>query len=229
MSRWWWSVVFIFVFTSSSAAQQSVLDRTLTTDALGEPVVWLPTSIDNGIFALRIATASQVPLVFEAAPIPTIAPAGQQRLVLTGKTVRAALDLLVAADARYTWSETNGVIVVRPLVALTDASNPFNAAIANVVWDNVSVPQAMDGVASSMAGGTTPPEPRETPFDDHLFSVTVPSGSVLDVLIECARAHGALIWTTPDPTGEHNATGLSIRVTTFDGRSLGADVPVLPQ
>ena len=206
------------------AAQQPVLDRTLGVDALGDPVIWVPSSIDNGLFASRIAMAGQVPLMFEAMPVSLPSVISPTRVALTGKTVREALDLLVANDPRYTWSEANGVIVVRPLAAISDSSDPLNAPIANVAWSDITVPQALSGVATLLAGGTTPSEPNEARFDDRVFSVAVGSGSLLDVLVDAARAHGALVWSVPDTTQHPGHAGLSVGVSTFTGRGLGADV-----
>ena len=224
MTRGMLAAATIMMVTTPAAAQQAVLDRLIAPDALGDPVVWVPLSIDNGLFASRIAMAGQVPLVFEALPVALPSAVGPTRVVLTGKTVREALDLFVANDSRYTWTEVNGVIVVRPLAAISDSSDPLNASIANVTWSDITVPQALSGVATLLAGGTTPPQPNETPFDDRLFSVAVGSGSLLDVLVEAARAHGALVWSVPDTTQHPGHAGLSVSVSTFTGRGLGADV-----
>jgi len=177
------------------------------------------------MFPTRIAMAAHVPLVFEAAVLPMPAPATLQRLTLTGKTVREVLDLLVAADPWYAWSDVNGVIVIRTLAAVTNTTDPLNAPVSNIVWDHVSVPQALNGMVALLSGAPAAPVPSETPFDEAVFSVAVPAGSVLDVLIESARAHGALLWSTPDTTQRADHSGLSVGVATFSGRGIGADVP----
>src|SRR6266545_521410 len=100
--RWIWTAVLLTTAAMPASAQQAVLDRTLGPDAFGEVVVWVPMAIENGLFAKRIAMAAQVPLVFEGTGLPLMASGTPQRVALTGKTVREALDLLVATDARYT-------------------------------------------------------------------------------------------------------------------------------
>jgi hypothetical protein len=42
----------------------------------------------------------------------------EDRTNLIGLTVARALDLLVAADARYAWREHNGVLLIRPEAGL---------------------------------------------------------------------------------------------------------------
>jgi hypothetical protein len=211
---------------SPGLAQTAVTERVLGPDALGDPVVWLPASIDNGTFAARVAMAARVPLIFEAAGFASSAPS--QRVTLMGKTVRESLDAWVAADARYTWSEVNGVLVIRPLAAVSDPHDPLNQPITNVTWSNISVPQALNGVIALFSGFTAQPGVTDAPFDNEVFSVAVPSGTVLDVLVEAARAHGSLIWSTPDTTQRSGQPGFSVGVATFSGRGIGATMPVLP-
>jgi hypothetical protein len=225
MTRGMLAAATIMMLTTPAAAQQAVLDRLIAPDALGDPVVWVPSSIHNGMFAARIAMAGQVPLVFEAMPVALPSAVGPTRVVLTGKTVREALDLFVANDPRYMWTEVTGVIVVRPLPAISDSSDPLNLPIANVAWSEITVPQALSGVATLLAGGTGMPNPSETPFDDRVFSISVASGSVLDVLVELARRHGRLVWSLPDTTQHPGHAGLSVGVTNFSGRGISADVP----
>lgn len=162
----WVGVIVTLLSVSPAIAQTSVLDRTLSIDALGNPVVWLPGSIGDGTFASRIAMSGQLPLIFEPSPLPTTSPAGAQRLDLTGKTVREALDLFVAADARYTWTEVNGVIVIRPLAAMTDAADSLNAAVTNVVWDTISAAQALAGIVGLISGQSPPPPPTDFSVDE---------------------------------------------------------------
>ena len=225
MNRWMWAAALVVASSTGGHAQQAVIDRTLGPDALGDPVVWLPGSIDNGTFAARVAMAAQVPVVFEAAALASSAPA--QRVTLTGKSVRESLDAWLAVDGRYAWSDVNGVLVIRPLAAVTDPDDPLNRPVSNVAWTDVSVPQALNGVIALLAG--SPPEATDTAFDDRTFSVSVPSGTVLDVLTAAARAHGALMWSTPDTTQRAGQPGLSIGVATFSGRGIGATVPVQQQ
>jgi hypothetical protein len=108
------------------AAQTSLLDRVVGPDQLGPPVVWVPGSIAAGLFTRRIAQGARVPVVFEgisAAPDPGGLP---ERLDLGGLTVRAALDALVTADARYEWRLVSDAIVVRPVGAWGDEGHPLH-------------------------------------------------------------------------------------------------------
>jgi hypothetical protein len=118
------------------------------------------------------------------------------------------------------------VLIVRPLAAVLDSADPLNQPVANIVWTDVTTPQALEGVVRLLSGGGGGPSPSETVIDDRVFSVTIPSGTVLDVLVAAARAHGALVWQTPDPTQHASWPGLSVGVATFDGRGIGIAVPL---
>jgi hypothetical protein len=209
-------------------AQTSVLDRSLEPDVLGEPVLWVPESIHTGLFAQRVAQAARIPIVFEA-----VADRGQpqnrplQRVTLTGVTVRDALEMLVAADPRYHWVESDGVIVVRPAAASTDIENPLNQPVRNVGWDQIVAENAMNRVMAILYGDDPSLPPSAPPFaDERTFTVHVESGSVLQVLIATARAHGELMWMVPDTTQGSGRFSLGFR--TFEGKGLGLVAPVRP-
>lgn len=119
------SALAVIAGPSVSAGQTSVLDRVVRPDHLGAPVVWIPDSAGSGLFARRVAQSARVPVVFEV--MPTVgAKELPARLDLTGMTVRAALDEIVAADPRYEWRLVEDTVVVRPVGAWTDASHPFH-------------------------------------------------------------------------------------------------------
>ena len=78
---------------------------------------------------LRFARATHVLVGFErtsncvatATADPSIA--GE---VLSGMSVRAALDRLMVLDTSYRWEERDGVAVIRPAAAWTDPNNALN-------------------------------------------------------------------------------------------------------
>jgi len=108
-----------------TTGQTSMLDRVIRPDHLGAPVVWLPSSIDDGLFARRLSQGAQVPVIFEPAAVVGVGGL-QTRLDLDGSTVHAALDELVAHDSRYEWRVIGNAIVIRPLGAWTDDKHPLH-------------------------------------------------------------------------------------------------------
>jgi hypothetical protein len=204
-------------------AQQSVLDRTLQADVLGEPAVWLPEAVANGMLATRIAFAGRVPLIFEAAPpVADQAGAPRTRVVLTGQTVRSALDVLIGADARYSWEERAGVIVIRPSASVNDANDVLNLAVGEVNWDDVPALEALSRIGTLVNATGAAPELAAPIVDTRPVSVHLGAGTLLDVLVSVAQAHGALFWSTPDVTKAFAPGSLAFQ--TFDGR--GASVAV---
>jgi hypothetical protein len=110
---------------SPSSAPQ---DRLLQPDSIGSPGVelLLPSQIAGDVTAWRIFMMSRVPLGFEGAPETPAPPRQLARVDLAGATVREALDVLIRADPRYFWQPTNGVVVVRPLLASANPNNLLN-------------------------------------------------------------------------------------------------------
>jgi hypothetical protein len=226
MKRAWWAMAFVFALSQLVIGQQSVLDRTLDEDILGDPVVWVPSGINDGMLAARIAMSSRVPIVFEALAIDLVSPGTvQQRLVLRGMTVRDALQLLVTTDPRYQWIELDGVVVVRPVVATTDSMNPLNRQIGPIDWEGVTAEEALARTIA-LAANQAPPPGIESVVDRKLLSVRVSNGTILDVLLATARAHGEAVWSIPGIAGRARNGAWSVNLTTFDGRGVQKAVPL---
>jgi hypothetical protein len=214
-------MAFIFVCSSVADAQESVLDRRITADAPGAAVVWLPDGISSGMFAWRLADSAGIPLVFEASPLEYRDPAiVAQRLDLDGLTVRQALDALVAQDPRYHWEEHDGVLVIRPLGVLADPRDVLNQRIAGVRGDRVRLNEVLAAVTAAVAGrGAAQSVPAEIASQE--FALDVPSGTVLDLLAAAARAHGRVMWLTPDAAQRPDQRGVSIGFRMFAGAGPG--------
>jgi hypothetical protein len=196
-------------------AQDGPLDRAIGTDHLGVPVVWAPEAIGNGLWARRIAQGARVPVVFEVAP-PTPASGLPERVDLSGLTVRAALDALVARDPRYAWQQVGNTIVVRPTAAWADESHPLHRlageeaagekplaeAVRQVVGGDASSADMTPLTASVDRGKRVTPTQRSRPTQ-------------LARLAELA-AEGELFVTVRDP---RITPGPHLDVANWDGRS----------
>ena len=214
-------MAFIFGLSSAADAQESVLDRRITANAPGAAVVWLPDGVSNGMFAWRMAESAGVPLVFQASPLDYRDPAiVAQHFDLDGLTVRAALDALVAQDPRYHWEEHDGVVVIRPIGVLADPCDALNRRIAGVRGDRVRLEEVLASVTAAVAGRGGS-RTLAAALGSQEFPLDVPSGTVLDVLAAAARAHGRVMWLTPDAARAPDQNGVSIGFRIFAGTAAG--------
>lgn len=215
-------MAFMVGLSSVADAQESVLDRRITADAPGAAVVWLPDAISNGMFAWRIAKSADVPLVFEASPRDYRDPAiVAQRLDLDGLTVRQALDALVAQDPRYRWEDRDGIVVIRPIGMQADPGDVLNQRVAGVREDRVRLEEVLARVTAAVVGtGARPALP--VAMASQAFPLDAPSGTVLNLLTAAARAHGRVMWITPDGTRGPDQGAVSIGFRTFAGAGAGA-------
>jgi hypothetical protein len=210
-------MAFVFGLSSAVDAQESVLDRRIKAAAPGAAVVWLPDGISSGMFAWRIAESASVPLVFEASAADYRDPAiVAQRFDLEGLTVREALDALVAQDPRFHWQEHDGVIVIRPIGALADQGDALNQRIAGVRADRVSLEEVRGRATTAVVGrGVSETLPAATAPQE--FALDAPGRTVLDLLAAAARAHGHVMWLTPDAARGPNQGNFSLGFRIFAG------------
>jgi hypothetical protein len=212
---------------AQDAAQVSALDRTIA-GFFGTPFLFEPPAPDDTYVAvLAIGGTAGIPIGFEAVrgdrfpDAARILAAAKTRtpVSLAGKTVREALDHVVASDPRYQWVDMNGVLVVRPIVAWLDPDNPLNRSLGDIDLDRAGFATVLDTIFTRLSAhqyGTFPP--RE-PY----FAIRLRSASALDVLNEIARSHGAVEW---DALYDCAAMGgipdtLQIRLKIHGGYGLG--------
>jgi hypothetical protein len=214
-------VVIICGCCAAARAQESALDRRIQAAASGAAVVWLPDGIADGMFAWRVAESAGLPLIFEALPIeyrdPTTAV---ERVDLDGLTVRAALGILVAHDPRYSWEERDGVIVIRPGRLMNDPEDRLNQRVAGVRRNRLGLQDVLAGVTASTTGGVSASLPPA--IDSRQFPIDAPSGTVLDILVAAARAHGRVMWSAPDGVRGADSSGFSLGYRTFADTGGGA-------
>lgn len=149
-----------------------------------------------------------------------------ERLNLRGLSVADALEKLVALDPRYRWLDSDGVIVMRPVDAWSDATNPLNFQTSSFILEQTTLGSALHAVAAAL-------DPRlrmdgeifasRTEQGSRLFSVkTGPTsaGGAIDAIV---RAHGDMWWEMKDfvVAGEDQRV---LWLRTFDGSGLGAPI-----
>jgi hypothetical protein len=108
------------------------------------------------------------------------------------------------------------VVVVRPREAWQDRQNPLNQTVSEIEWSDVTAADAVFYVWPLVYGplatwSSKPPNLESA--DPRTFSVNLKSGTVLDVLIAVAHAHGRLGWFVP---GMPAPFTFSIGARTFD-------------
>jgi hypothetical protein len=207
-------MVFLVGLSCAADAQESVLARRIEADAPGAAVVWLPDGISSGMFAWRIAECAKVPLVFEASRFDYRDPSVvTKRFDLEGLTVREALDALAAQDPHYRWEEHDGVVVIRPIEMLADPGDALNQRIAGVRGDRVRLDDVLATATAGVAGAGALPT-LAAAIASQEFALDAPDGTVLDLLMAAARAHGRVMWLTPDGarTPDHNGVSIGLRI-----------------
>ena len=209
-------MAFIFGLSSVVDAQESVLDRRIKAGTPGAAAVWLPDAVSSGMFAWRIAESAGVPLVFEASPLDYRDPAiVAQRFDLDGLTVREALDSLVAQDQRYRWETRDGVVVIRPNQIIADAGDALNQRVVAVRVERVGLEDVLTRATAAVVGRGVSPTSLPPTTARQEFALDAPSGTVLDLLVAAARAHGRVMWLTPDAARGPDQSGFSIGFRTF--------------
>ncbi len=155
---------------------------------------------------MRIARAAQIPTGIEKLPDdcpaswrPTASEPERDKVYLTRKRVGKALNELVAADPRYKWIESDGVIVIRPVAAWANRQHFLHRTIRSftvvqqhagvafqewrqAVWEDTHRPLRSAGRLRSEEGNRP-------------LTVTIArESSALSALEQIVRAHGRLVW-----------------------------------
>jgi hypothetical protein len=178
----------------------SVLDRIVPEQRGGGPYALSPALPDwSDGAALAVARAAGIVVGFEASPevkeIGAIKKGvaarlkTRKRVSLAGKTVREALDTIVAIDPQYRWIDVHGVPVVRPWASWTDSRHPLNQVVPAIAWPEVDLATAISRVSALASGqqisGTIPGSGRGP-----VFSVQTGPIAVMELLNSIGLAHG---------------------------------------
>ena len=208
----------------AASPQQSPTDRIIEEDLrLRSPLV--PCAVPA--YAALVVRSAKVPAGIEAVPEPcdvsTKTPATPANDVfLQGVSVGEAFDKLIQLDPRYSWTESDGVSVIRPVLASNDSSHFLHQTISlNLVDERLS------GALRAIQTALTPFLPQgvdqfafRTPDGNRRFSVSLNATSVLEALNASVRAHGSMWWEVRycQPPAQYEYA--SIGFNTFDGSGL---------
>jgi hypothetical protein len=206
---------------AAAGAVDTILDTIVGPRADGYPLI---LTAMWGSAARDLAAATQVPfgMAIISGPAPRRAESSGE-FTATGKSLKEVLDILTARDSRYEWRVVNGVVVIRPAAAWADAGDLLFSLVSNVELQDATMTEALRKVMSALGGLDS----RFSTFpDSRSVSLSVPHGTVLELLTALARAHGSLFWTIEDAApDEVRATGLRHRLTL--GVAGGAGLGVL--
>jgi hypothetical protein len=168
-----------------------------------------------------LAWSARTAIGFEALEDDQLEPTESSgELQLAGNTLGEALDRIVAEAPRYSWSEENSVVHLRPETARADPDDLLNRPVTVFRLDGVTLSEALREVGFYLrpelrGGGTvgSGPGPRELGLQR--FSVTVSNTNLCGLLDAIVIAHGAASWQvtyTDDPRWPYR-----IGFATFDG------------
>lgn len=197
--------VLAAVLTVGFATQPTVASRVIG-DELHVHVPLAPCEL--GLILFRIARLTGVPSGMEhlpgKCPPPTFGmivqpDASRKSHRLTGKTVSEAMDYLVSLRPEFAWSESDGVVVLRPAHAWEDPRHFLHQIIEFEATD-----EHLGGVSQALRAAVFGEPRRANRFDasvmrteegNRRFSVNLGTPqSALAVLEAVARQHGALYW-----------------------------------
>ena len=171
----------------------------------------------------HIAKLVDVPAGVEYLPEPCNyrdgAPVADE-IPLVGQTFHDVLDLLVKTDPRFYWTMSDGVVVMRPLVAWSARDHFLHAPIDGFDLKDANIGGAMDAIVVDPFGnrGLGAQIMAADPS-----SITVSSGplSVAEALDLVVRTHGRARWEVKYCQPEMRAQVANISFYTYDGRGLG--------
>jgi hypothetical protein len=198
------TVLCIAAMVSLDGQTESVLDRVVAPQPNGGPFVFAPPIKDwSDQAVIGVGHAADVVVGFEAAPeverllVPMTEQrraeiASRRRISLAGKTVREALDTIVAIDPRYRWIDVHGVPVVRPWGAWVDAKHLLNQVVGGVDWPETNLGTALLDVETLMTG--TVPSPSLAADRPPFFKVQTGPIAIMELLNTVALAHGHAAW-----------------------------------
>jgi hypothetical protein len=129
--------------------------------------------------------------VFGGGPPP---PSATEQVPLLGLTLASALDLIAKADRRYYWTESNGVIVMRPVVAWGNKDHFLHTTLPGLELKDASLGVALDAVLKETWGPRPSRFETIAPGDPSLLNLSTGAVSMVQALDAIVRAHGSMSW-----------------------------------
>lgn len=187
-----WLADVVSTRAAATGQAESPADRTI------DGVLIHTHTVVDALVIDRIARYARVPVGFEALPddayrgAPTRLPIERQR-VLTGLTVREALDWLVELDQRYYWVESRGVIVIRPMLAWGDSKHFLNTIVVPFAIEERDPADVMWALSRLVRTGKLEWPPIPAPVWVPLTMASTSPVGILEVLNDIART-ASLRW-----------------------------------
>ena len=172
-----------------ASVSDAMLDRIVGLASTGHPIEMIGYRGPGPLGDLARTTG--VPFGSESWPPNDPSPSwGSRSAVLTGKTLREALDTIVDLDPRFAWRNMGGVIVMRPVSAWNDSRHQLSQAFrgfSGTVPTGEAVAQLAAHLGSELQFGV--------PYqDDTVLSLDLPAGRTIDFVNGIARARGDMSW-----------------------------------
>jgi hypothetical protein len=179
------------------------------------------TACTVGDVVAHVAKLLGVPAGVEYPPEPCKYPPGRvdKEVPLIGKTFHDVLDLLVKTDPRYYWTETDGVVILRPLAAWTAKNHFLHAAVDPLELKDANIGAAMDAILPGPFGHRGGVQIMAA--DPAKITVSTSATSMAEALDAIVRAHGRARWEVKYCLPEMQAEVATVRIVSYDERGLG--------
>jgi hypothetical protein len=219
------SIAIVLMATFVGAwPQQPPSERIIEEDMRFRPSL-VPCAVPA--LAALIARSVRVPVGIEAAPEQCdvgskTPPNPANEFFFRGLSVREAFDTLIQLDPRYSWTEADGVLVIRPVFASHDPSHFLHQTISlNLVDERLS--GALHAIRAAVSPFLVPGGDQfafRTPEGERRFSVSLGATSILEALNASVRAHGSMWWEVRycQPAARYEYATIGFK--TFDGSGL---------
>jgi len=203
---------WLLLTASAPSSAQAILERVVGPGVNGHPLRlggFVQSVVEELSRATDVPMGLEMPVRFQ---IITVDPLP----ILSGQTLRAALNLVVEAVPEYEWHAVDGVVVIRPRGAASIEAHPLLQQVGALEAPDIVAQQALS-VACAWLG--TPGLMRLS--DRRRFSMSFAGGRLIDLLNEAVRQHGSLTWVLHHTPGATPPVGLSF-LNGNGGRGCGA-------
>jgi hypothetical protein len=219
-------IIVGLLFAAESFAQEKPLpglERAVASSMFTLKLPVMDCTVPDLVFFL--AKHLEVPAGIEYLPgdCPSRQGLPQDEIALVAKTFHDVLDLLVKADPRFYWTETDGVVVIRPLAAWGNKDHFLHRSIARLELKAANVGAAMDAIFRGAFGNGSGAEIMSSDPS----RITVSSGplSMVEALDAVVRAHGRARWHVKYCTPAVQTEGATVWIMTYDDQGLGKPMP----